>query len=222
MVVQFCFHSRSCLVLKPGLREGPPCRPRALRRGSCLRPPCACSVWGAGARASRERGSRVPEPLFLPSEWAFVRILGSEWGLSQYLASPWKRNGKYTWGGRASPPPSPPLLIGLSPPGLCRRRWPPAHLVQSTAPSKAALSLSRGSVCVGLEEVINCFGLKALLLGCSLRGRIKVNKGKESVSSKDSALTWLPYKDEFGAACHRFHGFPTQARAAGLTFFFFF
>lgn len=28
----------------------------------------------------------------------------------------------------------------------------------------------------GLEEVIKCFGLKALLLGCSLRGRIKVNK----------------------------------------------
>ena len=42
------------------------------------------------------------------------------------------------------------------------------------------------------------------------------------MSSKDSALTWLPYTDEFGAACHRFHGFPTQARAAGLTFFFFF
>ena len=78
------------------------------------------------------------------------------------------------WGGRASPLPSPSLLIGVSPPGLrWRRRWPPAHLVQS----KAKLpSLSRGSVCVGLEEVIDCFGLKALLLGCSLRGRIKVNK----------------------------------------------
>lgn len=43
----------------------------------------------------------------------------------------------------------------------------------------------------GLQEVINCFGLKALLLGRSLRGRIKVNKQKGTVSSKASAPTFL-------------------------------
>lgn len=60
----------------------------------------------------------------------------------------------------------------------------------------------------GLEEVINCFGLKALLLGRSLRGRIKVNKQKGTVSSKDSAPTFLHYEEEnapfaAGAADHR-------------------
>jgi hypothetical protein len=48
----------------------------------------------------------------------------------------------------------------------------------------------------GLEEVINCFGLKALLLGRSLRGRIKVNKQKGAVSSKDFAPTFLHYEEE--------------------------
>lgn len=48
----------------------------------------------------------------------------------------------------------------------------------------------------GLEEVINCFGLKALLLGRSLRGRIKVNKQKGALSSKDSTHTFLHYEKE--------------------------
>lgn len=60
----------------------------------------------------------------------------------------------------------------------------------------------------GLEEVINCFGLKALLLSHSLRGRIKVNKQSGAVSSKESAPTFLHYEKEnapfaAGAADHR-------------------
>ena len=70
----------------------------------------------------------------------------------------------------------PCLLIGLPPLGpLTEERQVPSHLVQSSAPSTAALPAQPLDFS-GPEEVINCFGLKALLLGCSLRGRIKVNK----------------------------------------------
>lgn len=65
----------------------------------------------------------------------------------------------------------------------------------------------------GLEEVINCFGLKALLLGRSLRVRIKVNKQKGALSSKDPAPTFLHYAAgaaadrPFGAGSWRFRSF---------------
>lgn len=58
-------------------------------------------------------------------------------------------------------PPVPPERgpSNWSPPAL------PSHLVQSTAPRKAALSLATSYIVLcnfsGLEEVINCFGLKA-------------------------------------------------------------
>ena len=121
-----------------------PCSSWALGgKGPAWGHPAHARFGGLGQRSQADRVSR-PRATVFTSEWVFVPILGSEWRLSQYLESPRKRNGKYMWGGRASPPPSPPLLSGVSPPGLPRwRRWPPAHLVQS----KAALSLKGLCLC---------------------------------------------------------------------------
>ena len=55
--VQLCLRSRSCLVFRPGLLEGPPLQLLSTRwKGPCLRPPCACSVWGAGAALPGRQG----------------------------------------------------------------------------------------------------------------------------------------------------------------------
>ena len=165
----------------------------ALGLRCCTRALSSCGEWELVFVAVRGLLITVKANLFV---WNGCLYAGLESGgfTVPYLES---ENGKNTWSGKDTPRPYPRLLIGLPLP------WPSDSGEDSSLPTwckaqpQAKLpSPSQPALFVfgdfsGLEEVMNCFGLKALLLGCSLRGRIIVNKRKGTVSSKDSAPALL-------------------------------
>lgn len=97
------------------------------------------------------------------------------------------------------PPPRAHLLIGLPPPCPWRTEkvslFPNGYKVPLEPSCPLPFLVFIFHDFSGLQEVINCFGLKALLLGRSLRGRIKVNKQKGTESSKACTPTFLHYEE---------------------------
>lgn len=154
MAVQFCFHSRSCLVLKPGLLEKVhPCSPLSTKTRVLLEAALCMLGLGGGGGTGWEEGLGSQSHCFCLRNGRLYAFWDHSEGCHSTLRALKQGNGKYTWGGRASLPSSPPSG-GLS-------HWPPvSEKVASCppcakhSPNKAAPLLSRGSVCVGLEEVI--------------------------------------------------------------------
>jgi hypothetical protein len=180
---------------------------------------CICRSWPWSGPCSDPPTCSFASRLRVTSLLFIFRTQLCTWG--SILGTPDPAHWHSRMGGQ--PPHWAHPLIGLPPP--CPRRtekvspFPNWYKVQLEPSCPLFLSVFIFHDFSGLKEVINCFGLKALLLGRSLRGRIKVNKQKGALSSKNSAPTFLHYEKgnapfaagavdhPFGAGSQRFHSF---------------